>query len=593
MTLARISLIVLVATFAAYAQTSATVKLGGNRHPLARPEFDRGPVSPEQPVDRIILVLARSAQQQAELDAFVAAQHDPGSPQYQRWLTPEEFGRRFGASDADIRRITDWLSAQGFQIDEVTPGRGSIVFSGTAGQVVSAFRTGIHRFSVNGEMHMANTDDPEIPEALAGVVAGIASLNDFHSQPALASFAAAASPDFTSGSSHYLAPADFATIYDAAPLYLGGIDGAGTSIAVVGRSNFRLTDAQAFRAQMGLTANSPTVILNGPNPGILSSGEQAEATLDVEWAGAIARRAAVKFVLSASTVSSDGVMLSAVYAVNHKVAPVITTSFSMCEALSGAAYATFWNNLWQQAAAQGITSLVASGDSGAAGCDPPSASNATNGPGVNVICSTPYSVCVGGTQFNDSATPALYWSASNGAGLASALSYIPEAVWNTSGTVTGGSALWASGGGVSSVFAKPSWQFGNGVPADSRRHVPDVAASSSPHDGYLIYMNGSFYSVAGTSTATPAWAGIMALVNQHNGGGQGNANPALYGLARLQASGGAAVFHDVVAGNNSVPGVGGFQAGPGYDQATGLGSPDAFQLVQHWKDANIPSTPSR
>jgi subtilase family serine protease len=135
-------------------------------------------------------------------------------------------------------------------------------------------------------------------------------------------------------------------------------------------------------------------------------------------------------------------------------------------------------------------------------------------------------------------------------------------------------------------LSKPSWQMGTGVPSDSWRHVPDVAASSSPHDGYLMYMNNGLYSVAGTSAASPAWAGIMGLVNQQNGGSQGNANSMLYALAQLQGSGGAAVFHDIVSGANSVPGAAGFSAGAGYDQATGLGSPDAFQLVQHWKDAN-------
>jgi subtilase family serine protease len=299
---------------------------------------------------------------------------------------------------------------------------------------------------------------------------------------------------------------------------------------------------------------------------------------------------ALKFVVSASTRTSDGAALSAQYIVNHNLAPVMATSFSVCEAAAGAAYAQFWNNLWEQAAAQGITSLVSSGDSGAARCDTPSAPTSVNGRGVNVICSTPYNVCLGGTQFNEAATPNLYWSASNNSStLGSALSYIPEVAWNTSGTVAGGSQLWASGGGTSLVFSKPSWQSANGVPSDSWRHVPDISASSSSHDGYLIYMNGGLYSVAGTSTATPAWAGVMALANQQAGGSQGNANQTLYSLARAQSSGGAQVFHDIDSGNNSVPGTTGFSAGPGYDQVTGLGSPDAFQLVQHWKSASVPS----
>ena len=608
MTITRLWLALATAlAFPAYAQdritrpidTRVTVKLPGNRHPLARPEFDHGRVEPGEPMDRMILALRTEPARQAELDALVAAQHDPASPLYQHWITPEDYGQRFGASPADLDRITAWLTAQGFRVDEVTAGRRNIVFSGDAGHVASAFHAEIHRYVVNGEPHRANADDPDIPEALADVVAGIASLHDFHSWPALASALSTASPDLSSpdlsspdlsyGMAHYLAPADFATIYDITPLYTGGIDGAGTGVAVVGRSNLRLTDVQAFRAMMGLSANSPTVILNGPNPGIPNSGEQAEATLDTEWAGAVARRAAVKFVVSASTAASDGVALSAQYIVNHNLAPVVTTSFSFCEAAAGAAYAQFWNNLWEQAAAEGITSLVASGDSGAAGCDSPSSSASSGGPAVNVICSTPYSVCVGGTQFNDTAAPGLYWSASNNSStLGSAFSYIPEVAWNTSGA-NGGTQLWASGGGASLFFSKPSWQTGNGVPSDAWRHVPDIAASSSPHDSYLMYLNGALYSVAGTSAATPAWAGILAMVNQQAGARQGNANPALYALAGAQASGGAPVFHDIVSGNNSVPGTAGFNAGPGYDQVTGLGSPDVFQLVQHWQSASLPS----
>jgi len=391
----------------------ARIKLAGNRHPLARAEFDCGEVSSDQPMERMILVLSPDPSRQVELEELLQAQQDPASPLYHRWIAPDEYGRRFGISDSDLDQIAAWLTSEGFRVEEVPDGRRSIVFSGTVGQVASTFHTSIHHYYSAGHMHRANAADPEIPEALAGLVAGIASLHDFHSSPALSAIMPAADPDFTNGTAHYVAPADFATIYDVAPLYAGGIDGTGTSIAVVARSNVRLADLQSFRSMVGLPANSPTVILNGPNPGVIAGGEQVEATLDAEWAGAVAKRAAVKFVVSASTGASDGVALSAQYIVNHNLAPVMTTSFSLCEATAGVAYAQFWNGLWQQAAAQGITSLVASGDSGAAGCDPASASTASNGPSVNVICSTPYSVCIGGTELNDAAAPNLYWLASN------------------------------------------------------------------------------------------------------------------------------------------------------------------------------------
>ena len=228
--------------------------------------------------------------------------------------------------------------------------------------------------------------------------------------------------------------------------------------------------------------------------------------------------------------------------------------------------------------------MVSSGDSGAAGCDSASTETATHGRGVNGLCSTPSSVCVGGTEFNDLSTPSLYWLTSNASGTqASAVSYIPEVVWNESGP---GAGLWASGGGASAVYAKPSWQAGSGVPADGKRDVPDVALTASGHDGYLIYQSGGLYVVGGTSAAAPAFAGVMALVVQHSGARQGNANAALYSLGSKQRAGGASVFHDITSGNNGVPGQSGFGATAGYDQATGLGSVDASILVNHWSDAN-------
>jgi hypothetical protein len=312
----------------------------------------------------------------------------------------------------------------------------------------------------------------------------------------------------------------------------------------------------------------------------------------VEWSGAVAELATVKFVVSASTNSTDGVDLSAQYIVSNNLAPVLSVSFGSCESQMGSSERAFYNSLWQQAAAQGITALIASGDSGAAGCDSPSESTATGGQAVNGLCSSIYSVCVGGTEFNEAGNPNLYWSATNTASGASALSYIPEVAWNESAD-NGGSGLWATGGGASAYYSKPSWQSGPGVPADSRRDVPDVALSTAGHDGYLVDILGSYYIVSGTSAASPSFAGLMALVNQKTGARQGNINTTLYPLATLAASGGAQIFHAITGGNNTVPGVTGFTAGPHYNQATGLGSPDAFVLVNHWKDSStLPSAPS-
>jgi subtilase family serine protease len=557
------------------------VTLPGNRHPLANAQYDDGAVSPDFRMDRMLITLLPDAAQEDALIQLIDEQHNPESPYYHQWLTPQQYGELFGVSESDATQVTAWLQGHGMEVEELAAGRRSIVFSGTAAQVESAFHTAIHTYRIGAEVHHANASDPEIPKAFSGVVGGIVSLHDFRSEPMHTGVRIPTS-EFTSGGSYYLAPSDFATIYDLGPLYQLSINGSGQSVAIVARSNINIADVRQFRTAFDLPANDPQIIVNGSNPGILSSGEETEADLDVEWSGAVAKNAAIKFVVSKSTNSSDGSYLSAQYIVNHNLAPVMSMSFGICEAALGSSGNSFINSLWQQAASQGITVFVSSGDSGAAGCDSASSSRASHGRAVNGLCSSPYSVCVGGTEFNDATHPSLYWSKSNASGTqSSALSYIPEVAWNESGS--GG--LWATGGGMSTIYAKPSWQSGTGVLADGKRDVPDVSLTSAGHDGYLIYQNGGLYVVGGTSAAAPSFAGVMALVVQNAAARQGSAGPVMYSLAGKQRAGGAAVFHDITSGSNTVPGQAGFIATAGYDESTGLGSIDGLVLVSHWRDA--------
>jgi len=566
---------------------SDVVTLSGNTHPLARPEFDRGSIPEETRIERIILLLQPDPNRQKELDVLTEAQQNPESPSYHKWLSPEEYGSRFGASAADLTRITAWLESHGFSVEPVPAGRQLVVFSGTAGQVADAFHTEIHQYSIAGQMHVANAQDPQIPRAFVSVVAGILSLNDFRRVSQIRSIHSVAEPNSsrpenTQGSTHYLFPADYATIYDLNPQYAAGKNGNGASIAIVGRSNINLSDVSNFRSYSALPANQPAVIFEGANPGLVS-GDQDESTLDVEWSGAVASGAAVKFVVGASTATTDGVDLSAQYIVNHKIANVMSTSYGNCESNMGSGAMAFYNSLWQQAASEGISAFVSSGDSGAAGCYGGSSTSAS-GTGVNGLCSSPYSTCVGGTEFSEGS--GTYWASTNGAGGGSALSYIPEKVWNESGK-DGGSGLWASGGGISEFYTQPSWQKGiSGANSNGMRAVPDVALTAASHDGYLICENGSWWVIAGTSAASPSFAGIMAIVDQkQSGAGQGNANPTLYGLLEVSEK----PFHSTPSGNNSVPGVNGFTAsGAAYNLATGLGSVDANLLVNSWPGAGAP-----
>jgi subtilase family serine protease len=599
-------LLVVTAVFAgpAYAASAArsprvvkdndTVVLRGNMHPLARPEFDKGAADPSLPMERMILTVRLNANKQAELDKFLAGLHDPASPEFHRWLSPEQFGERFGPEPEDITVITGWLRSHGFVVEEVARSGAWINFSGSAGQVERAFHTPIHTYVVNGRTHHANARDPAIPKGLADVVAGVVSLHDFPRKMMHNGIRRVAradvTPDYTYGSSHYLSPGDFATIYNANALYNAGIDGSGQSIAIVGRAHPPASNWTTFRSMMGLPPNPPQVIVNGPDPGDREPDENVEADLDVEWSGAVAKNAAIIFVTSKSTRATDGVDLSAQYIVDNNLAPVMSTSFGACEWAMGTAGNNFYKNLWQQAAAQGITSFVSSGDSGAAGCDP-AGDTVGSGPGVNGLASTPYNVAVGGSQFSEGTGG--YWSETNGNGYASALSYIPEIAWNESGSVPGGSGLWSTGGGASIKYSKPAWQTAPGVPADGRRDVPDVSLSAAAHDAYLVVTQGGLYAVSGTSASSPAFAGLMALLAQKTGQRQGNANTRFYQLGDAQyASGGVPVFHDITSGDNSVPGVTGYAAAGGYDLATGLGSIDAAALANNWTpDFTLAATP--
>ncbi|HEY7387779.1 MAG TPA: Ig-like domain repeat protein, partial [Bryobacteraceae bacterium] len=425
-------------------------------------------------------------------------------------------------------------------------------------------------------LHFANTREPAVPEALADIVGGFLGLNDFSLQPLARKVP---DPDFTSSASHYLAPADYATIYDVAPLYNAGINGAGQSIAVVGASEVNLGDIRAFRTRYGLPANDPQLIpYSGTSSGFNSA--QIEGDLDLEWAGAIAPNATIYYVYGADPIEAI------VVAVEMNVAPVISVSYGDCEVDFAA---PFYRSIAQQANAQGITILNASGDAGAAGCDSQGSEPfATRGEMVDFPAVLPEVTGVGGTTFVEGS--GTYWNA-NTANLGSAQSYIPEAAWNE----TSASGLASGGGGASLFYAQPLWQAAPGVPVDNARHVPDVAFSAALHDAYLVTYEGLNIAVGGTSAPTPALAGVIALLNQYQVSqgfqsqpGMGNINPQLYRMSQSVA----AAFHDVAAGNNDVPcaqgspncstGSFGYPAGPAYDMATGLGSIDANTLVTQW-----------
>jgi len=666
---------------------SRRIVLQGNVHPLARTEFDRGAAVPSQPMTRMLLLLKRSDAQETALQTFLEKQHDKSSPSYHQWLTPSDFGALYGPADSDIQAVTQWLTSQGFTVNQVYSGKTVIEFSGNAAQVQSAFGAAIHTYEVNGKSYVANANDPQIPVALAPIITGIVSLNNFPRQSHIQlagqvqkiAGVPGLQPLFTipNGTKNFygVGPADFATVYNSKSLIAGGNDGTGQTIAVVGETNINVADVQAFRQMFGLSANfdSTNIILNGEDPGITSTGEETEADLDVQWAGAVAPGASVKFIVSASTPASQGIDLSALYIIEKNFAGVLSESYGNCESALGSGGNAFYNSVWEQAAAQGITVILSSGDGGSAGCDDfNTATYASMGLAVSGLASTPYNVALGGTDFDDVNKGATYWSPTNNAtnGL-SALSYIPEIPWNQNcaqigltgcGTNApqGSQNIVAGSGGASNTYPKPKWQMGvSGMPNDSHRDVPDVSLFASPGfngNGYIICAGTgletgpsscnlspnvlTFAVVGGTSASAPAFAGVMALVNQyqaaHSGSArQGNANYVLYSLAKQSGASCASstseastcVFNDVTKGNSSLPtggvGVGtnsvpckaaspncsvvtgtvdGVLVDPahstteawtvtaGYDMTSGLGSVNINSLATKWGTVNSVAT---
>jgi len=634
---------------------SALITLKGNTHPLAQARFDRGAVSESANTGRLLLVLRRSAAQQTSLNDYLASLQSASSPNFHRWLTPAKFGAAYGVGEADLQTVESWLQTHGFKIEKVPQGRNVIGFSGTVGQLERTFHTSIHTFEVNGERHLANVSDPQIPAALLPVVQGIAHLNDFHPKPqnklsATGTYDSAAKtirPAFTlfDGTTPLLFtdPADAATIYDTPnatlnPNYSGTTyDGTGINIGIAGDSNVTLSYISNYRVgflgETAATANLPTVVIDGNDPGM--NGDEPESILDNEIAGGIAPKASIYFYVSSNTDLQSGLFDAIFRAIDDNTVSILNISFGGCEAGMGAAGNATLLEANEQAAAQGISVVVSSGDSGSAGCDPSGAPAAQYGLAVNALASTPYNIAVGGTDFDVLADSFSTYVEDTDSGTApyyrTALSYIPESPWNDSTSVNttlaqntalliqGNTNDIAAGGGASAIYSKPSFQT-TLTPNDSARDLPDVSflaanglygatwlicAQTAPYPADCQTSNGQFVDGArfsgygGTSAAAPAFSGILALVEQKVGSRLGQANYTLYQLANSKY---ASVFHDVTTGNNSVYCVGGstdcggnnfmtgFDATTGYDQASGLGSVDVANLVANWSTVSLSTT---
>jgi hypothetical protein len=673
---------------------SSLTALRGNVPLLARAQYDQGEASPSTELTHMRLVLARSGEQQAALDKYLAELQDKSSPNYHKWLTPAQFGKLYGPADSDVAVLVGWLESHGLKVETVSIGRTSIAFNGTVSQVEEAFHTSIHSFLANGTQFYSNITDPMIPTALVPVVKGVAHLNTIQPRPQFqrgsggrinpqskrlepAKAVAARGPgaNFTGGSGTssdpyvlYIVPGDAATIYDTPNSYNANFSsgtsytGAGVKIGIGGDATINPSIVAAYRNAFLGNSTAPNLNYCTSSSSCSSSStgtgigttDSDEAYIDTELAGGIAPGATIYYYASSDLFTGIEAALDA------NVVDIFSLSFGDCELNMGTAGNAQLNSLWEQAAGLGIAVTVSTGDSGSAGCDYEPADNsvseAIGGLAVSGFASTPYNIAVGGTDFyplvNSYATYASTSQGSSSTYYRTALGYIPESTWNDSTTIdasisenvplTGFSEqgqplanIVAGSGGASncstvsntntctSGYSKPTWQTGTGVPSDGERDLPDVslmAGNEGDDSAWLVcddetVPNGSEYvtldcltqsdgnsyfdAYGGTSTATPTFAGILALVEQKYGGRLGQADTELYAL--FNGSHANAIFHDVTVGNNSVPCSStltkdgscvdntagnyyenGYNTTTGYDLATGLGSVDATQLVKYW-----------
>jgi subtilase family serine protease len=615
------------------------VSLSGTLNPRAIAQYDIGRVNAGTRISGVTIYFKPTAEQKRELDALVRAQQTPGSSNYHKWLSPREYASRFGLSDNDLAKVQSWLEQQGFSVDRVANSHNSISFSGTIGQVESAFQTEIHNFRIGDETHFAGATQISVPSALSGVVQSVRNLDDFRPKPHVRFRSAQSSkvkPNFTSSQSgnHYLTPKDVATIYDINAAYNAGYTGTGQSIALMGQSEISVSDIENFQSAAGLTVKDPTLVLvPGTGTAAVSSGDEAESDLDLEYSGGIAKGATIYLVYVGNN-SNYSVWDSLQYAVDTRIAPIVSMSYGGCEPdLSSSDYSTL-ESILEQGASQGQSIMVSSGDSGSTACYSDLTTNSTPTSteeelAVNYPASSAYVTGLGGTEFPSadvSSSNTTYWESANGSDvISSALSYIPEQVWNDDSATTGSNdgaeyALSSGGGGTSTLTARPIWQSGvTGISSGSYRLVPDIALDSSSNNaGYLYCSSDStatgitgscsngfrdssdeYLTVAGgTSFAAPIFAGMLALINQkENSTGQGLINSTLYTLAANSTTY-ASAFHDITSGGNecsagssycSSGGESKYYATMGYDEASGLGSVDLYNLLTAWPSGSASS----
>ncbi|WP_371498345.1 protease pro-enzyme activation domain-containing protein [Kitasatospora sp. NBC_00374] len=516
---------------------AARVSLPGTVTPAVARSHKQGDLPAAQQLSVAVGLKLRNT---ADLDRFLAAVSTPGTAEYGRYLTPEQFTAAYGPTQADVDQVRAYLTSQGLSVSSVSANRQVVNAQGTAEQLAKAF--GTHESSYTDPQQgnrtfFANDAAASVPASLADVVEGVSGLNNHTVRTAQL-----AKPN---GATPHAAPSGFGPAqYDGA-YNLGkvGADGTGVTVALWEFDGYKSANLTTYDNQYGLSGPAvSTVSVDGANYDATPGEGQGEVELDSEIVRGVAPKA-TQLVYEAPNSDQGEIDMAAKIVADNRVS-VISISWGSCEPDTTASSMTAVNNSFKQAAAQGISIFSASGDDGSRDC-----TRSTSGSSVKAVdfpASSPYNTGVGGTNLKVSGN-----------------AYSSESAWST------------AGGGVSTQFAKPSWQTGTGV-SGTMRTVPDVSSNADPASGFAIYTVGGWQVYGGTSAAAPLWSGYTALYNQKaKAAGKtvlGEANPKLYTLANSGSYG--SVFHDVTSGRNQD-----FSTKAGYDQVTGWGTPVADALT--------------
>ncbi|GCE17618.1 S53 family peptidase [Dictyobacter kobayashii] len=535
----------------AHAQSDQRVPMVGQTVPLLKQAKKVGEVNAGQTLN---LSIGLRLQNEDVLLQLLQNVYNPHSAQYHHFLTPQQFADQFSPTLEQRQQVVDYLHNQSLAVDGVASNGLLVNAHGTAAQVEAAFQVQVHQYQLGSHAFYANANAPTIPAFLSTVILSVGGLdNSVQLHPLTRQV-----PTPRAG----FAQPELAGAYDINPLYQAGVQGKGQTVAVFELDGYQPADISQFATEHHISQPSLSNVLVDGYDGSANAGA-IEAELDIEVLNEIAPQA--QQLVYEGPNSTQGVNDTYNRIVTDNQAQVVSVSWGECETQSGAAELQTLDGIFKQAAAQGISIFSASGDSGAYDCNDQNLA-------VDSPASDPYVTGVGGTNLQ----------------LGNGGTYGSESAWSSPTDTQRSPNGAGGGGGLSNTFSKPTWQVAPGVDnqySNGMREVPDVSADADPASGYAVYCtvaasgcpSSGDVTVGGTSAAAPLWAGSAVLINdflqQHGQQRVGWVNPLLYQLANSQQT--YAPFHDVTSGNNLY-----YSADANYDLATGLGSPDVYNIAR-------------